>query len=1070
LDTLAAAWRQNSSVSTLYERFANEQSLPFQKNFAIPRQEGYDPYDDVQDFADDPEALRALMRAESPEELQFLKNRVRQERSDRQTIADAGGWGLASALAAGITDPILLASMAIPVAPGIAGASRVARVGAGVAGQAALDTAAEAVLHSGQELRTVGESAFNVGAGVLLSSVLGGIATRIPKGDLDGARRALQAEIARANGVEMPSRAAPVTAPAQGMVRMYHGGSPEAVDGPLWFTSSLNDAQGWAARSPGMKLWYVDVPESTLGGDLANGIAPQTRMELPAEIAGQRKPLVNQAAEGTDSFGAARVVDSSLEDEGIARGGQTLARTLGKVSVLTRTLQKPFKSARVLAQRMVEVPYLLQKNTKGKATPVSVELAAKRLVQIGRRQATNLLDEAFLEFKRSGGTLSRKEFSAEVANALDNGDVSPIPQVAKVAQWARKTFDEDKAFLKQHGIEFGDEVVGAKSYFPRVYNFEKIMANMPDFRARLFHWYKQNPKIKVTKGADGEEIREAIILEDAEITDAVDDTVNRILGLPTARAELNLRSKTAPMKARVLDVPNAILSPYLERDFEAVMSGYFRGMAPEIEVRRAGFSSPEMVAEFQEVTDEFKRLRAKAGDDAKKVQQLTDEYTEAMEDLTRMRDRLFGNVGPRGTGRHVNWIRLGRTLRTWNYVRLLGSQTLSSMSDVHKLVARYGLAKTMTGTAKFLTNWNLNNLTRENSHRIGAALQHIVDTRTQTMAEIGEEMPRTRYEKGLEWASNKFSRLSLMSQWNSTIQHLTTLLEQDEIVRAATRQRPIDKARLAEVGFEADEVEKIKQLTAAHGEDVGGITRMRTELWSDQELARKVEMSILKVADQMITVKGFGDLPMVMDSEIGKTLLQFRSFAMASVNRTMIPLAQGFANGDTARAAQGVATALALGAMTYYAKEFAAGRKPKDLETEEGKMRLLAEALSWSGMLGYIPDLWDPIAASSGEDEEGKSHLPRFSRFESRSPWESALGPTVGTGTTFVANTVNDLLTGGVTAKDITHLRRMMPYQNIFYWRQLVNAIEGEAAEMIDAEGATTMDFADRLTHLEPSK
>jgi hypothetical protein len=289
-------------------------------------------------------------------------------------------------------------------------------------------------------------------------------------------------------------------------------------------------------------------------------------------------------------------------------------------------------------------------------------------------------------------------------------------------------------------------------------------------------------------------------------------------------------------------------------------------------------------------------------------------------------------------------------------------------------------------------------------------------------------------------------------------------------VRAATRQRPIDKARLAEVGFEADEVEKIKQMTAAHGEDVGGITRMRTELWPDQELARKVEMSILKVADQMVTVKGFGDLPMVMDSEIGKTLLQFRSFAMASVNRTMIPLAQGFANGDTARAAQGVASALALGAMTYYAKEFAAGRKPKDLDTEEGKWRLLAEALSWSGMLGYIPELWDPIAAASGADEEGKSHLPRFSRFESRSPTESLLGPTFGTGIQSVMDTIDGLATGGVDAKDVTRVRRLLPFQNVFYWRKLVNAIEGEAAEMIDAEGATTMDFADRLTHLEPSK
>jgi hypothetical protein len=298
LDTLAAAFRQNSSVSTLYERFANEQSLPFQKNFAIPRAEGYDPYEEVTDFADDPDALRVLMRAESPEELQFLKDRVRRERSDRQTIAEAGGWGLASSLAAGITDPILLASMAIPLAPALTGVGRVGRVAAGVAATAAVDSAAEAVLHSGQELRTVGESAFNVGAGVLLSSVLGGIVTRIPKGELDVVRRELQAEIARANGVEMPA--------------------------------------------------------------------------------------VNQAGEGADSFGAARAVGTSREDEGIARGGQTIAKTLGRISPLTRTLQSPFKSARVLAQKLVDVPYMLTKNLRGKATPASVERAVKRLVNLGR--------------------------------------------------------------------------------------------------------------------------------------------------------------------------------------------------------------------------------------------------------------------------------------------------------------------------------------------------------------------------------------------------------------------------------------------------------------------------------------------------------------------------------------------------------------------------------------------------------------------------------------------------------------------------------------------------------------
>jgi hypothetical protein len=984
-DTAAAALRQQSSVTTLYERGMNEHSLPFQSNFEITPQDGYDPYPELQqsEFSDDPRALAALMRAESPEELQFLKERIRQEQRDRGVIDSAGGWGLASSMAAGLTDPFVLASMAIPVAPVIAGASRATRVIAGVAAQAAVDSAAEGVLHSGQELRTIGESAFNVGAGALLSGVLGTIATRVPKGEFEATRRALQEEIARATGVELPTRA------------------------------------------------------------------------------------VNQAAEGMDSFGSARAVDTSLEDEGIARGGNWLGKSLGRVSLLTRTLTKPFKSARVLSQRLVEVPYRIAKNMKGIATPVSVESIAKDIVNRGRHEATKMLDESFLEFKRSGGTLTRKQFSAEVANAMDNADVSPIPQVAKAAAWGRKVFEEDKAFFKQYGVEFGDEVVGAKSYFPRVYDFEKIWANLDDFEARLFKWFKENPKVKVTKGVDGaEDTVEPIILEDAEIMDAVAKTVDRIMGLPGSRADLNLRSKGAPMKERVLDVPNEVLAPYLERDFESVMSGYFRAMAPEIGFRKAGFSSPEMKLEIDEITDEYHRLRAQAtaAGDRKKVTSLTDAHTEAVEDLKRMRDRLLGNVGPRGA-RHAGWVRLGRTLRTYNYVRLLGSQTLSSMSDVHKLVARYGLMNTISDTARFLSNSNLRHLSQENSHRIGTALQILVDdSRTQTLAELADELPRTRFDKGMQRVSNAFSKLTLMSQWNASIQHLTVLMEQDAIIRAATRGKRIDIARLAEQGFEADEVAAIAKFTAEHGEDMGGITRMRTELWPDQALARKVERSISKVADQMITVKGLGDLPMVMDSELGKTVLQFRSFALASINRTMIPLAQGLVGGDLSRTAQGISTALAMGAMTYYVKERVAGREP-DLSHD----RLLAEALSWSGMLGIVPDLWDLMAAGAGDDEEGNSKIGRFSRFKSRSPTETWLGPTIGTGGQMALDWTSNMLTGGIDQKDVERTRRLLPFQNVFWLRQLFNAVEGEIGEAINAEGSTTRDFTDRLTEMKPT-
>lgn len=95
-----------------------------------------------------------------------------------------------------------------------------------------------------------------------------------------------------------PAEASKVKAVKPGFVRMYHGGNPGNADGPLWFTKDLKDAEGWAGRSDEMAIWYVDVPESeltkgsghsTIKEALADGYAPQSRIELPAEIASQRK-------------------------------------------------------------------------------------------------------------------------------------------------------------------------------------------------------------------------------------------------------------------------------------------------------------------------------------------------------------------------------------------------------------------------------------------------------------------------------------------------------------------------------------------------------------------------------------------------------------------------------------------------------------------------------------------------------------------------------------------------------------------------------------------------------------
>ena len=548
-------------------------------------------------------------------------------------------------------------------------------------------------------------------------------------------------------------------------------------------------------------------------------------------------------------------------------------------------------------------------------------------------------------------------------------------------------------------------------------------------------------------------------LDDAEIRDEVMKSVEHILGLPSTAADISVRSVPGALKPRVLDVPDELLAPYLVHDLETVLSGYSRGIAPEIMFRKMGFSSPSMVEELEAVAEEFRVLQAKAGADSGRIAKLEKQKSAVIDDLQLLANRLNNNVGLRG-GQNHHWIRAARIVRLYNYVRLLGSQTLSSFSDVGQLVRRYGLPKTIGATAKFLTNWNANKLARADANRLGAALEMVLDSRTQQIGDILDELPRTRLEQGMQKVGNTFSRLSLMSPWNATIKSLATILEQDSVLRAAKDldgMTPFLRGKLATNGLDDAMLKRVKAMIEKHGSEESGLFRARTELWGDTQAAQVLENAILKVSDEVVVTRGLGDLPAVMDNELVKTLLQFKSFAMSSVNRTMIPMAQGLAHGD-AKTAQGLLTALTLGMLTYYAKEKAAGRTP-DLSAD----RLAAEAFNWSGSIGYFPELWDPIASLSPA-------LPRFSRFMSRSPTESWLGPTFGTSIDLLFGTAAGFADGEVTQKDLERLRRATPYQNLFYVRRLFKAMEGEVGEAVGAEGYTTKSFGQRLTEEVPSK
>lgn len=552
-----------------------------------------------------------------------------------------------------------------------------------------------------------------------------------------------------------------------------------------------------------------------------------------------------------------------------------------------------------------------------------------------------------------------------------------------------------------------------------------------------------------------------------EIRSRVLATLDHMQGTAHGNADIGGPKKPNVLKARALDAPDELLKPWLIRNYEDVMRGYHRTLIPQIEMTRK-FGSITLTNEIQQVTDAYHILQTGAKTNAAK-EALRKQQAASIEDLQALRDRVLGQTQgagwePRGL------VRALAVFRAYNYVRLLGSQTLSSLSDAGRLVAHYGLARTSVATAKFLTNVTANKLIRSDAKAMGTAVEWVLDSRAKTIGEIGDSVAGTKLEKLTQSGTHAFTRLTLMATWNSSLKAIGAALEQHAIFNALTKDTvsAIDRAKLASHGIGDAELVRIKDQFLKYGTNEQGLHRARTSLWDDQGAAQLVEQAVIKAADITAALNvGKGDLPLLMNSALARTLLQFKSFGMASVNRLMIPVAQGLAHGDVA-AANGLVLMMGLGALTYWTKEWTAGRV-----VDMTPRRVTMEALNWSGVLGFLPDAYDPIGNTL--------HLPRFSKYADRSISETLAGPTAGSIDTLLRTTSGLVPRGpwspgpepkqtGLTSSDVHRVRQLLPGQNLFYLRRLVNAVEGETAESLGVEDATSQSFGERVVTTQPPK
>lgn len=969
----------------------------------LTREEGSSPvadpdsdYDPISAMPEDipKEYAKSYAFANNQDDVDAITRQVKKEVANRQKLADAGWLGVAAGFTAGVLDPVNL----IPIG---GSAYKSYRVGGSILQNGLITaragfigaSAAEVALHATQETRTWGESAANVAAATFLSGVLGGAVGAI----------------------------------------------------------SANSAPARATRR------FEDLA-SRVEDDLTVPKPTEPDPMVPGSLGDETVEISTLNPEG-GSAGAAAVENYTTKAQESLANALGVDKAVAFQDPVMRTLTSAALTARRLIQRVAENPMAMAKNAEGIASDVAVETRVK-MHETSLWQGFESMDDAFVRYRTGrsdmraarlrigikdiisrSDKLTYDDFKTEVARAMRRGDKHDIPEVAEAAKHLRETVFNP---LRDQAIaaKLLPEDVGvttAESYLSRVYNIERMGTHRTEFLQVTANWLR-------SKNADA---------LDEELQDIAGQIWSRIIGTPDGRmpydvdvSELKPRKGKSggavrgPLKTRSFDIPDELIEDFLENDIEMISRMYVRSMAPDVELTKA-FGDVQMTEAIKEVDAEWGRIISAAPEADRSA--LLKKRDADIRDLAAVRDRVRHTYGvpenPNGLA-----VRTFRVARSLNYMRLLGGMTLSAFPDAARPVMVHGLGRVfrdgIVPLVRGLGDYSKVKAAAREVKLAGTALDMVLDTRTMSIADIADNFGRrSKFERGIQAATDKFGLVSLMAPWNAAMKQFSGIVTMTRMLDAAdavTAGKISEKelGKLAQQGISPAMAKRIARQFAAHGETADGVKMANTEAWTDAGAREAFQAGLVKEVDKIIVTPG-QDKPLWMSTELGKVIGQFKSFSIASTQRTLIA---GLQQRDMATL-NGAMLMVGLGMLTYTTKEKLAGRDVASF-TEDPDV-WLTEGFDRSGLLGWFFEA-NNMAEKVTRGTIGVSALtggPQMSRYASRNITGALLGPTVGLTQDFV-QTTGSAFSGDWQSQDTRALRRLLPYQNLFYLRSVLDAAE----------------------------
>ncbi|MEW5149512.1 hypothetical protein WKR08_11010 [Morganella morganii] len=1075
-----AAFRIDNSVGSLIA------TMPFNQFEAV---DGYNPFEDDNTLAGYEDYADAFIHSQSPLETSAIKQRIDRQIQDRKLLAEAGGAGFTSSLAMGVIDPINVAATFIPGGLAVRGGSVARTAGTLALSNAGAGVLSETALSATQETRTLTESALNVAFDATLGGVMGSaiqlvknrgalaakfrndvigeqqtkpqnIPNNIPGDRSIGAAEVFdttleQEAIKGPSFVNRTMNVSPVGRVAQSPSKIARQVNQQLAENNFTYAKNEEGIASFGAVETAVRrfdaLIYKQV-ESTrdyykqykqaarTGGDtrmshiefseavgdaMRNG--DQHAIPQVAEAARAIRPIVEQTKN--------HMVELGILREGVKV--TTAESYFPRIYKFDKILSDRSEFKKVIADWLGETNQIAVNKAQGSldkavagikraenARPAADKLGAEiREAESWSGKKTELLSEVDKNVRLIG----EKQAVTDELSALKGLDKQTKKQAKRQAQLERKLSAIDSA----------------EQILPKLQRHLEILDKPRQFR---------NEHAKLTRHANSltrfDRRRQAAMrrmepMDREGLEAAADDIINKIIGAPAGivPGELipdGLTKHAGFTKARTLNIPDERIKDFLESDVNYVMENYIRQVAPEIELTKR-FGRVDMDGQIKAITEDYNRLISEAATPKERAK-LEKRREADLRDIRAMRDRLLGTYGaPKDPASF--FVRAGRVARHVNFLRLLGGMTISSLPDMARPIMQHGLRSALKPLGKMMTDISKMRIAKADLREMGIGLEYALSSRSKVIADLNDPYSRRSFlERGLEWSSQKFGNFTLMNQYTDTMKMWSGLITQSKVLNAANAVaggKKLSKkeiTKLAHIGIDESMLHRIADQYSRHGEDLDGLLTGHSHLWDDRVVREVFQSAILKDVRTTVITPGIGDTPLMMSSELGKIVMQFKTFFFATHNRALV---SGIQSGD-ASFYYGALLQVGLGSLVYVLKSMMAGR-----EINTDPANLVKEGLDWSGMMGWLGEPNNVLENLSG-GTYGMSAMfggPPASRYQSRNGIGALLGPTFDLGGD-IKNITAGVLNGEFDDREVRSVRKLLPFQNLFYLAPLLNQVE----------------------------